>query len=671
MEARRENRTGRSAAAGQHSLRRLALAAAGLLCLATAFAADETPSVASLFAGPKNAGMVLSPDGLHIASLTPVNGRMNVVVMDVATRRTEPVTEMRSRDAVNVWWINNHRLLFESGTLGTTQKEIRGGGLYAIDIDGNNGRQMGTGRGEAFERSKLGLARPLVIVRMLPGDGNDFIAQEYLVDKHGSTPGALVRVDTRNADRHYISDDKPESGDAESWTVDRNGVGRTLTVSSEGRVRIWYRAAEHARWEKLDEYSMLSPDKWAPVAVATDGKSLLVTSWAGRDKAAIRRYDPATRTMGEVIAEHPQVDLGDVIFGSDGEALGVRYEADRTGFIWFDAARASIQSEIDKALPDTVNSLSGSRDMKRFLVTSFSDVQPGTYYLFDAEARKLEWLAESCPWIDPKKLSHVQPIRYKARDGLEIPGYLALPRGSSGRNLPMVVMVHGGPWVEGARWYYNPEVQFLTSRGYAVLQPNYRGTTRYGWKHFSSSFKQWGLAMQDDITDGVRWAIAEGVADPSRICIYGASYGGYAALMGLATTPDLYRCAIDYVGITDLRLFVAGTSSDMAYSPFLRFELNAMIGDPDKDAERLKSTSPLELASRIKAPVFLAYASADRRVIPAHGLRMKEALEAAGRKPTWMMAQGEGHGYRTMDNDVKFYGAMEEFLAANLGTDKQ
>jgi dipeptidyl aminopeptidase/acylaminoacyl peptidase len=182
---------------------------------------------------------------------------------------------------------------------------------------------------------------------------------------------------------------------------------------------------------------------------------------------------------------------------------------------------------------------------------------------------------------------------------------------------------------------------------------------------------QWGLAMQDDITDGVRWAIAQGVADASRVCIFGASYGGYAALMGLATTPDLYKCAIDYVGITDLVLFVTGTSSDLAYSPYQRFEMKAMIGDPDRDAARLKATSPVNLASEIKAPVFLAYASADRRVIPEHGLRMKAALEAAGHKPVWMMAEGEGHGYRTMDNDVKFYDALEGFLAAHIGTNEQ
>jgi len=668
MEARRKGRPGRSPAAVEHVLRRVALAAACLFVAAAALAA-EGPPVATFFAGPRTGGMAISPDGTHIASLQVVDGHMNVVVMDLATRTSRPMPSTRTRDAVSVWWINDHRLLLESGTLGGRQKDVRGGGLYAVDIDGSNPRQLGSGLGETMERSKLGLVRPIALVRMLPGGGDDFIAQEFLIGHRGTEPGALVRIDSRNGNRSYLSDDKPDKGDLEAWTVDRNGVGRTLTVSSEGSVRVWYRAADRAPWEKIGEYAVLSADKWAPVAVAADGKTLLAISWAGRDKAAIRRYDPAAHAMGEIVAEHPQVDLTDVVFSSDGEAIGVRYEADRAGFIWFDAERTALQHEIDKALPDTVNSMAGSRDLRRFVVTSTSDVQPGAFYLFDRDARKLEWLADSSPWIDPGQMSPMQPVRYAARDGLEIPAYLTLPRGSTGKDQPMVVLVHGGPWVEGARWYYNPEVQFLASRGYAVLQPNYRGTTRYGWKHFSSSFMQWGLAMQDDITDGVKWAIARGYADPGRICIYGASYGGYAALMGLAKTPELYKCAIDYVGITDLKLFVSGASSDLAYSPFMRYEARAMIGDPERDAARLKATSPVELAGEIKAPVFLAYGSADRRVIPEHGTRMKAALEAAGRKPLWMNAAGEGHGYRTMENDVKFYEAMEQFLAGNIGPD--
>jgi dipeptidyl aminopeptidase/acylaminoacyl peptidase len=294
-------------------------------------------------------------------------------------------------------------------------------------------------------------------------------------------------------------------------------------------------------------------------------------------------------------------------------------------------------------------------------------MNPGSYYFFDRAKGKLEWLADSMPWIDPKKMSPMTPVRYKARDGLEIPAYLTIPRGSSGKNLPMVAMIHGGPWYSGDEWAFNPEVQFLASRGYAVLQPNFRGTTRYGWKHFSSSFKQWGLAMQDDITDGVQWTVAQGVADPKRMCIYGASYGGYATMMGVIKTPDLFKCGINYVGVTDLDLFTSATWSDFAYSPSLDGEMKDMFGDSVKDAAQLKATSPVLLASKIKVPVMMAYGAADVRVVPEHGFRMKAAMERAGQHPDWMIADGEGHGYLEISNQVMFYGAMEKFLDKNIG----
>jgi dipeptidyl aminopeptidase/acylaminoacyl peptidase len=313
-----------------------------------------------------------------------------------------------------------------------------------------------------------------------------------------------------------------------------------------------------------------------------------------------------------------------------------------------------------------VNRLSASRDRQRFIVTSSSDVHPGAFYLFDRKTGKLEWLADRRPWIDPKKMSPMQPVRYTARDGLDVPAYLTVPKGSPGKNLPMVVMVHGGPWVPGDSWGWHPEVQFLASRGYAVLQPNYRGTTRYGWKHFSSSFKQWGLTMQDDVTDGVQWAIAQGIADPKRVCIYGGSYGGYATMMGLAKTPELFKCGINYVGVTDLDLFLTATWSDFAYSEFLTYGMKDMVGTLDR--ERLANTSPVEMASRIKAPVLMAYGASDVRVVPEHGSRMKSALEKAGRGPEiYMMVEGEGHGYQEMKNQVEFYGAMERFLDKYIG----
>ena len=451
--------------------------------------------------------------------------------------------------------------------------------------------------------------------------------------------------------------------------VDRNGVARALTTHVENVQRIWYRDGADSPWRKLDEFDPLVAG-WHPVAIADDGKRLIASTHRdGRDKAALAIYDPAIRSFVETLASHPQVDLEQLLGDKEG-IRGVAYDADRAGSAWFDADIAAVQAGVDKALPDHVNSLSWSIDKSKFLVISYADVLPATFYLFDRKAGKLEFLADAMPWIDPKKMLPMQAVRYKARDGLEIPGYLTVPKNTSGKNLPMVVVVHGGPWVSGDHWYYNPEVQFLASRGYAVLQPNFRGTTRYGWKHFSSSFKQWGLAMQDDITDGVQWAIDQGVADPKRVCIYGASYGGYATMMGLAKTPDLFKCGINYVGVTDLNLFGTATWSDFAYSDFLKFGMKDMVGDLAGDTERLRNTSPVLMADRIKAPVLMAYGSSDVRVVPEHGTRMKSALERAGKKAQWMMVEGEGHGFRDMKNQVMFYGAMEKFLDENIGAGK-
>jgi dipeptidyl aminopeptidase/acylaminoacyl peptidase len=647
------------------------LAAASLTALAQAPA--DKPTIESLFRLPQYAAMAISPDGEHIAALAPVGKRQNLVVMNVEKRSAVPVTNFSDRDVVQFRWLNSKRLLASTGTLATRDFDAKGGGLYAVDRDGRYGRLIGEG-GSEDEKLAGGarmVLRPIEVIRTLPGETDDFIAREYAVDAKKAVPGALLRVDSRSGRRSTLSGGKPESALGESWVVDRHGVARAFTASSGSKARIYYRKDGDSAWEKLDEFSSMAADQWDPVAIDEDGRTLLVTSWkGGRDKGAIVRYDPQTRSFGDVVAAHPQVDLRDVLRTRDDRALGVRYEADKGGVAWFDETLAAVQSAVDKAFPGNVNLLSYSSDRQRFVITSISDVSPGAFYYFDRKAGKIQWLADRMPWIDAKKMSPVTPLRYTARDGMEIPGYLTLPRGSSGKNLPLVVMVHGGPWVDGDHWYFNPEVQFLASRGYAVLQPNFRGTTRYGWKHFASSFKQWGLTMQDDITDGVRWAIGEGVADPQRVCIYGASYGGYAAMMGLVKEPALFKCGINYVGVTDLELFLNATWSDFANSDFLDYEMKDMFGDASRDRERLRATSPALHAERIQAPVLMAYGSSDVRVVPEHGTRMKAALDRAGKKVEWMMVEGEGHGFREMKNQELFYGAMERFLERNLGAAK-
>ncbi|MEP7069877.1 MAG: S9 family peptidase [Usitatibacter sp.] len=651
-------------------MKRLLALVAMAAAYCVAMAADDKPSVESLFKPSQYRSIQISPDGEYIAALAPVAGRQNLVVMDANMKGAVPVTALNSRDVVNAQWLNSKRLLLNTGTLGTKDFDARGGGLFAIDRDGANARQVGEGGDEQMAGGARFVVRPIVFVRALPGESDDFIAQESVADSQRSRPGDLLRIDSRTGRRTAISGGKPEAAEQESWVVDHNGIARVFIASEQNKARIYYRKDGDSAWRKLDEFNTLAGGAWTPLEVAEDNRTLYVASWRASDKAQIVRYDPETRAFGEVVAAHPQVDLTDLVRTREDKLLGVRYEADKGGVAWFDEDLAKVQSAIDRALPETVNRMSWSRDRQRFVVTASSDTIPASFYFFDRKAGKLQWLADSRPWIDSKKMSPVQPIHYKARDGLEIPGYLTVPKGSSGKNLPMVVMVHGGPWVTGDHWYYNPEVQFLASRGYVVLQPNFRGTTRYGWKHFSSSFKQWGLAMQDDVTDGVQWAIKEGIADPARVCIYGASYGGYATMMGLAKTPELYKCGINYVGVTDLKLFGSATWSDFAYSDFLSYGIKDMVGDVTGDTERLRNTSPVEMAERIRVPVLMAYGSSDVRVVPEHGTRMKAALERLGKKPEWMMVEGEGHGFREMKNQERFYGAMEKFLADNIGPGK-
>jgi dipeptidyl aminopeptidase/acylaminoacyl peptidase len=637
---------------------------AAILLLAAGAAAAEPLSVETLFAPARIGRLTISPDGKTIAALSPVAGRQNVVILDAATKKATPVTGFDSRDVVEVHWVNNKRLLVRSGSVATRDFDYKGGALYAIDIDGSAGRVVSEGgQDEQATQGARFVGRFLFLVRTLPGETDDVIAQEFVATFDGSFAGDLFRVNTRTGRRTTISFGKPDSGQIESWVVDDKGVARAQVVNTKGVVRIHYRAGPDAPWQKLDEFPENTPG-WAPLAMADDDKSLLVKDQRTRDKAAIVRYDPATKAFGEVVAEHPQVDLDDLI-EHQGHPYGVHFEADRAGSAYFDEDLAKLQSMIDKALPNRVNTMSWSSDRSRILVRSRSDTVPGSYYLLDTKAGKMEWLVDSRPQIKPGELSPMLPIRYPARDGMQIPAYLTIPKGKE-KNLPLVLIIHGGPWVDGDTWGFDPEAQFLASRGYAVLQPNFRGTTRYGWKHFSSSFKQWGLTMQDDITDGVKWLVDQGTVDPKRVCIYGGSYGGYATMMGLAKDPDLYRCGINYVGVTDINLFLTATWADYAESDWIKYGVKTMVGDADKDAERLKATSPVELAARIKAPVLMAYGAADRRVPIEHGTRMRAAMQRVGKEPIWMVADGEGHGFREMKSQKAFYEAMAKFLEENL-----
>jgi len=276
--------------------------------------------------------------------------------------------------------------------------------------------------------------------------------------------------------------------------------------------------------------------------------------------------------------------------------------------------------------------------------------------------KKIELLTELAPWLKATELAEMKPIQYTSRDGMTISGYLTLPRGKEIKNLPVIVNPHGGPWARDF-WRFNPEVQFLASRGYAILQMNFRGSTGYGRRHFTASFKQWGLKMQDDITDGAQWLIDMGIANPKKICIYGGSYGGYATLMGLVKTPDLYACGVDYVGVSNLFTFLK------TIPPYWKLEMekmSVMLGDPVRDEAQFKMTSPALNVDQIKAPLFIAQGAKDPRVNKAESDQIVEALKKKGIEVPYLVKDDEGHGFHNEENRFDFYTAMEKFLAQHL-----
>jgi len=301
------------------------------------------------------------------------------------------------------------------------------------------------------------------------------------------------------------------------------------------------------------------------------------------------------------------------------------------------------------------------------MVRTYSDRSLGDYYLYDDSTDELKHLANVSPWINEDDMASMKPISYKSRDGLTIHGYLTLPKGmENAKNLPVVVNVHGGPWARD-RWGFNPEVQFLANRGYAVLQMNFRGSTSYGREFWEASFDQWGLSMQEDVQDGALWLVEQGIADPARLAIYGGSYGGYATLQGLVKDPDFYACGVDYVGVSNLFTFMNGIPP--YWKPYLEM-MYEMVGDPTdaEDSTRMASTSPALNADKITAPLFVAQGANDPRVVKSESDQMVDAMKSRGIEVQYMVKDDEGHGFRNEENKFDFYRAMESFLGEHIGT---
>ena len=371
-----------------------------------------------------------------------------------------------------------------------------------------------------------------------------------------------------------------------------------------------------------------------------------------------------------MILADDRADIGPglAISPKDHRPLWVSWQYELPEKVMLDEEFAALQATIDGAFPDKQNRIiSMSRDEGRMLIYSGSDRDPGTYYLYDKAAGTIEFFAQPRRWIDPNDMSPMTPIRYEARDGEKINGYLTVPGGAKAENLPLIINPHGGPYGIRDYWGYNTETQFLANRGYAVMQVNYRGSGGYGQRFLDIAWRKWGLEMQDDITDGVLWAIEEGIADPDRICIYGASYGGYATMAGITKTPELYRCAVNYVGVVDL-VALLDYHHRFREGNFIQAWGKRAIGDRKDDRERLLATSPINHLDKVKVPLYVVHGKRDPRV-PHDTQYMPLMRKLRGTEIDYksMVKNNEGHGFRGEANRVELYTELEKFFAEHLG----
>ena len=625
------------------------------------------PPLAAFFGPPSLSGAALSPDGRAVAARVAGRGdgeHAVLVVLDLQTMQPTVVASFKDSGVARFAWVNERRLVFD------VESDQSGPGLFAVDRDGKESRQLvETVRafvqaGNASASRELPWNTRLLRVVGTPGSDEVYVIRPEEVSAEKIDYFKLLRLNTRSG--RAVEVDTPLN--AFDWTFDTEGRLRLVTTVRGARVAVHLAPAGGGTdgWKVVAEFPRFAPEAIQPRHVDAEGRIYVEAVHA--DKAALFTLDPATgKLSAQPVLASQGFDLHPEFLTDGARLLGWRYTVDAEVTQWLDPKLEALQAAVDGALKATVNRLQLPRqgDSPWVLVEAFSDRQPQLALAYHRETKRFTRLGNERPGIEPRAMGSSDFVRIRARDGLEIPAYLTLPAGKEKKLLPLVVLVHGGPWVRGSSWRWQAEVQFLASRGYAVLQPEFRGSTGFGQRHFRAGFKQWGRAMQDDLADAAQWAIAQGVADPARIAIAGASYGGYATLMGLVRNPELFRCGVSWVGVTDPALLYSVSWSDTTRDA-KRHTLPELLGDPVADAAMLREASALTHAAKIRQPLLLAYGERDERVPLVHGERLREALRPHNRDVEWVVYEKEGHGWWYAATRLDFWGRVERFLARHL-----
>ena len=625
---------------------------------------SEDIPVEAFFGGSEVTRFRISPDGNFVSALGPWKEGRNLFVIDLTTRKKTRVTAIPDQSINDYFWANDERLIFTMDHHGNESW-----GLFAVSRDGSNPRTLVPpiqSRGNLVFR----YTRPLHVLPDRP--------EEILVvsDRERAKFPDVYSMNVYNGGMRMV---ERNPGSFTGWRTDHAGRVRlgeardpddySLSYFFRGRgSRKWERIAEFAfgepSWRPIGppEYGPFVPPTLPPVPFSFDGGQLYVSSNIGRSASAIFEYDLESRNMGRLLFEVPGYDVYSLVQSEIlRRPVGVYYETERPQVYWFHEEKRMIQSFLDAKFPGLHSLIvSANRDHSKLIVASYSDRYPAFYSMLSIIEGELELeILVQNESIAPSLLAEQNPIEFTTRDGLALQGYLTIPRGEPSAPHPLIVYPHGGPWLRDS-WGYDPVVQFLANRGFAVLQINFRSSLGYGRDLLHAGNKNWGTTMQNDIIDGVNWAIGQRRVDPERIGIMGGSYGGYAALIQLVFNPEVYRFGIILVAPTDLVDLINWRKKwkqEAAYTFYTK-----TIGDPKTEHSMLERFSPINFVERIQAPVFIVHGSQDARVPIAQALQLRRELRKTGKEFRWLVRKDEGHGFKKTKNRVELFREIDEFL---------
>jgi dipeptidyl aminopeptidase/acylaminoacyl peptidase len=640
-----------------------------------ALAADRPP-VESFFRDAEVGFVKLSPSGRYVLIVNRIEGgKQALVVRETADlKKVTTVTTFESARLGAVDWINDHRLTF---MLKSDKREFEGNyDQFAVDRDGSSLTHLISGNWNHHQQAIGTLIKDRVltadyIFEGVTHDGSDDIIVGKLTwNNVDPGPQAMhpYRLNTRT---RRLTDmvSGPQPDHVMDWLYDAADQPRVATVRSKGRCIVYYRADPAAPWSEINNRDCYRDAAFQPLMF--DNRNTLYVRAGYQGRMALFSYDLNRKEL----AKEPFVDIEgfDFVGGLEQDyaaknILGVHFTADAQSTAWLDPTMKAIQDKVNALLPGSVNRIHCGSDCRKpsaVVVIASSDRMPPAYFLYTPADNHIVGLGSRHPGIDPKQMGKRDFFRFAARDGMQIPVYVTVPAAKASGPRPTVVLVHGGPYVRGGSWEWDERAQFLASRGYLVLQPEFRGSTGFGSKLFQAGWQQWGRTMQDDLADTAAWAVKQGWADPKRIGIMGASYGGYATLMGLVRNPDVFRAGVEWAGVTDIALMFTAVESD-ASEDALQYDMKTLIGDPLKDPAAFADVSPLAQAGRIRQPLLMAHGAQDRRVPIVHAAKFRSAVTEKNPNVEYVVYPEEGHGWRHEADNIDFWKRVEAFLDKNL-----